>query len=590
MTAESKIVIQRYQDCKAERQKNIKLWQDINTFVALTTDINSEFEDGGDDNKQRDRYVNDPTAYIAVTQLTDYLSGLLWGTGDEVLDLVPNDYIKDQLSDDGELNEFYSHATNIFLREMNHPDAGFLGCLQSFVQDQVTYATSGTGCYPSKDYIEGKGENILQFNRYGVYNSCFDEGANGKINVIFSVRNWRLSRIIDEFAVKNDEVDKELFNKLPDDIKKAYDKKQFNQKFKIVHGILPHKDYSVGKIGKIGTKYKGFWFDEKEGKIFSEEYYRELPVAVCRSIRVSNKVYGASFSSIAISSIKLLNYMAGKGVRSIEKLTDPPQGTFTGSLPAGEIVDTSAGSLTTFKNDFQGKPPLFNIGDVGDISALLQLIVPKAEKDISTIFKIDRLLDFNSQVSMTATESMQRFSIRSKSEAGIIIQILNEYFPILHRAISILEEAEAFGAVQGTKEALELEKRNKIASIIPQVVSEAINNNKRWYEIKFKNSISQVLNAEKFDWLSKFLMTYAQILQLDPSLQMAVSPYDILLLMKNILNLGNEGFMKPKREYEEAVKAMNEEQAMLRKIQAENTASGTVKNIAGAEKDVRESQ
>ena len=33
--------------------------------------------------------------------------------------------------------------------------------------------------------IEGKSDNILQFNRYGVYNACFDEGANGKINVIF---------------------------------------------------------------------------------------------------------------------------------------------------------------------------------------------------------------------------------------------------------------------------------------------------------------------------------------------------------------------------------------------------------------------
>lgn len=591
MLKEKDIVVQRYKDCKTERQKYISLWNDINKYVSIATDINTEFEDNKNESKQRDRYINDPTAYIATTQLTDYLIGLIWGIGDGVFDLVPNDYIKDQIEDENELNEFYNHATSVALREINHPEAGFLSCLSSFIQGQITYGTSGTGCYPSKDYIEGKADNILQFNRYGVYNACFDEGANGKINVIFSVRNWRLARIIDEFAVKGEQIDKELFEKLPTEIKKAYNAKEFNKKFKIIHGILPHKDYSVGKIGIKGTKYKGFWFLESEGNIFYEEYYRELPVAICRSIKIDNQVYGGSFSGIAISSIKLLNYMAGKGIRSSEKLTDPPHGAFSGSVQAGEVIDSSANSLTVFKDVANGRPPIFPLSDVGDISALLQLLIPKAEKDISTIFKIDRLLDFNAEVAMTATESMQRFTIKSKSEIGIIIQIMNEYLlPLLHRAISILEEAEAFGVNPQSEEAQRLLLIGKEASVLPDVVAKAIADGKRWYDIKFMNSISQILNAEKFDWLSKFILTYAQMLQLDPTLRLAVNPYDLLLFMKNILNLGNEKFMKSYTDFIKAVEAMEQQQATMMQLQAENIGSNTVRNLAGAEKDAKQSQ
>lgn len=591
MIDEKQIVLQRYEDCKTERQKNIKLWKDVNKYVAIASDIASEFEDSVDESKQRDKYINDPTAYIATTQLTDYLVGLIWGTGEDVLALEPNDYILNQVSNSDELNEFYRHATAVTLREFNHEEAGFLGALTSFIQGQVNYGTSGAGCYPSKEYIEGQAENILQFNNYGVYNSCFDEGKNGKISVVYSVRHWRLARIIDEFAVKEEGIDEELFNKLPKEIKDAYDKKEYNKKFKIIHGILPHKDYSVGKIGKKGTKYKGFWFTEESKKIFFEEYYREMPAAVCRSIRIANKIYGASFATLAITSIKLLNYIAGKAIRNAEKMTDRPKGYFSGSLPAGEIIDTSADGLTPFKDQSDGKPPIFDIDEVGDISALVNILIPKAEKDISTIFKIDRLLDFNAEVAMTATESMQRFNIKSKSEIGIIIQILHEFLlPILYRGISVLEEAEAFGVRYDSPDAQELILKGKQKFVVPEVVQNAIDNNKRWYKIKFRNSINQIINAEKFEWLSNFILLFAQLLNLDPVLSEAVKSYNLLAFAKQILNFGNEDFMKSKADFEDAVKKIQEQQETMMKLQAENLGSNTVKNIAGAEKDAKQSR
>ena len=59
MLKEKDIVVQRYKDCKTERQKYISLWNDINKYVSIATDINTEFEDNKNESKQRDRYIND---------------------------------------------------------------------------------------------------------------------------------------------------------------------------------------------------------------------------------------------------------------------------------------------------------------------------------------------------------------------------------------------------------------------------------------------------------------------------------------------------------------------------------------------------
>ena len=60
--------------------------------------------------------------------------------------------------------------------------------------------------------------------------------------------------------------------------------------------------------------------------------------------------------------------------------------------------------------------------------------------------------------------------------------------------------------------------------------------------------------------------------------------------MKNILNLGNEKFMKSYTDFIKAVEAMEQQQATMMQLQAENIGSNTVRNLAGAEKDAKQSQ
>ena len=400
---EQSLVIERFKELKEERTKYIPRWREIRDYVSITNEINSEFDETKQPNEQKDVFINDPTAFISVNQAGDYLAGILWNLN--AVTLEPSKYIKEQAKG-SDLSNFYKKATEIFLEQMNATDAGFQSILKSYCYEQFSFGTSGIGTFKSKEFENGQSECCLTFKPYGVWNCAIDEGANNKIDVVFTVYHWRLNQVIEEFCHENGSFKSELFEKLPEEIKLAYDESRFNAKFKIVFGILPNSSFIMGKRGKNGAKFKGYWFlDNGNNKIFKVDYFAKMPISICRAIRVNNQVYGESAGSLSISSIKMLNHVAGTTVDNIEKTTDVPLGMISGSLVAGNVLNRSANSVTVFNAQAgtNNQTPIFPISQVGDISAVINFLLPLLQKNIVNFFKIDQLLDFNNQTQMTAT-------------------------------------------------------------------------------------------------------------------------------------------------------------------------------------------
>ena len=195
---ESALVIERFKELKTERNKYVPRWREIQEYVSITNEIHSEFEDTKQPAEQKDIYINDPTAFTCVYQAGDYLAGILWNLN--AVTLKPSSYIKKQ-SGGADLSEFYKHATEVFLGQMNATDAGFSSVLKSYCYDQFSFATSGIGTFKSKEFVNSQSEYCLCFKPFGVWNSCIDEGANNKITVVFTVYNWRINQIIEEFCI-----------------------------------------------------------------------------------------------------------------------------------------------------------------------------------------------------------------------------------------------------------------------------------------------------------------------------------------------------------------------------------------------------
>ena len=587
------LVIEKFSQLKSERTKYTRLWKDVQDYVAITNNINSEFESESKEGKEKDLFINDPTGFICTNQAGDYLAGILWNL--EAITLEPTDEIK-KAAGSSDLSGFYKKATKITLEQMNSTDAGFLSILKSYCYDQFSYATSGIGVFRSKEYDDMQTECCLNFKAYGVHNSCFDEGANNKINVVYTVYNWSINRIIEEFCIIEGEFNEEAYKRLPEKIRNAYDAKKLNEKHKLVFGILPNKFYKLEKRGKVGAKFKGYWFLDGDKKIFNVEYFSELPVAVCRFIRVNGQVYGESSGTLAISSIKMLNHIMGDTIDNIEKITDAPLGIVSGALVAGNVLNRTAGSVTQFNPQAiaNGQSPIFPIAQAGDISAVVNFLLPMLNKNITNIFKIDQLLDFNNQTQMTATESSFRMSIRGKSISGVLSQQKDECIePVCHRAIAIIKEAGLYGqsledmqlSIQAPEDAIAFELALKENNFIPEAVAAAMKNNKRWYKLKFNGELEKLCNAELYESIGRFLQYFASLLQMKPEIIYTINEYEFLELLKKVSNLVNDNLVKTKTEYNAILAALEEARAQQEQMQNAIDAANVTKQYASAEKD-----
>ena len=592
---EQNLVIERFRELKTERNRYIDRWKDVQDYVAITNEINTEFEDNKQPNEQKDIFINDPTAYISVNQAGDYLAGILWNMN--AVTLEPSKYIMDKAQGQ-DLSVFYKKATDIFLEQMNATDAGFQSILKSYCYEQFSYGTSGIGTFKSKEFENGQSECCLSFKPFGVWNSCIDEGSDNKIDVVYTVYHWRLNQIIEEFCYEKGQFSENLKNNLPDEMQRAIENNKFNQKFKIVFGILPNNSHIMGKRGKVGAKYKGYWFIENsESKVFKVDYFNKLPIAMCRAIRVNNQVYGESSGTLAISSIKMLNHIAGNTVDNIEKTTDPALGIVSGALVAGNVFNRSAGSVNVFNPQAQanGQSPVFPISPIGDISAVVNFLIPELKKDIINIFKIDQLLDFNNQTQMTATESSYRMSIRGKSINGLLTQEKSETIePVCHRAISIIAECGLFGKTyeevqelpEFTEEQIAYKQRLiKENDFIPQIISDAMKDNKMWYKLKFNGELEKLCNAEVYEAIGRFLQYLNALIQIKPELIHAINDYEFLDLLKSVSNLVNDNLIKNKYDYKEIIKQLEEQQAKQAEQQAMLQQSQVAMNMASAGKD-----
>lgn len=590
-TKENSLVIERFKELKTERNKYIPRWKEIQNYVAITNEVSSEFEDTKQPSEQKDVFINDPTAFICTNQAGDYLAGILWSLN--AITLEPSDYIK-KIAKGEDLSDFYKNATKVTLDQMNSTDAGFQTILKSYCYEQFSYATSGIGTFLSKEFENEQSECCLTFKPYGVWNSCIDEGSNNKVNVIYTVYHWRLNQIIEEFCFTQNQFDKKKYKNLPEEIQRAYESNKFNQKFKLVYGILPNNHYKMAKRGKVGAKFKGYWFLETANEVFQIDYFNEIPISMCRAIRVNNQIYGESSGTLAISSIKMLNHISGNTVDNIEKTTDAPLGVLSGALVAGNVINRSAGSVTQFNAQAQGssQSPIFPISQAGDISAVVNFLIPLLKKDITNIYKIDQLLDFNNQNQMTATESSYRMSIRGKSINGLLTQQKTECIePTCHRSISVIKDCGLYGVVldnlpERTPEEIAYKEKVKAeGEYIPDVVAKAMKDNKIWYKLKFNGELEKLCNAEIYEAIGRFLQYLNAILQIKPELANAINAYEFLDLLKGVSNLVNDKLIKSKSAYENILKQMQEAQAKQLEQQALIAQSQYTKNMASAGKD-----
>lgn len=585
-----------YTELKTRWERKKPEWEEIARFVGirLDTDYVNNRGSSQDNARDLDDLVNDPTAALSVNQAGDFMLGVMWGTGEGVLDLIPSRYVT-ELTDKALVEDFYAYATDQLLYHMNHQDAGLSTSMKPYSYDQFGFGTSGIGGFHNPAFLERIDENALIFRSYGVDNTMIDEGKSGLPDTVFCVYNWKINRIVGEFAKTDGAVDEKKLRLLPDPIQQAYIADDFNQVFQIVFGVFPRGDFDPKLRGKRGARYRGVWFmdDESHGTPFFEEDFADRPIAIARAIKVRGETYGRASGTLLINTIRSVNFMVGVAISIVDKMSRPPLGIMGDALFGDSVLDTSPQSLTVFNQAMAGSSgtPIFPIHDVGDPAAILNFLVPWLNDKIVTAFKVDALLDFSSGSTreQTATESLQRSAIRGKSLAGMLLQQKNELLvPLTKRCISLLLEMGELGIDPEKEEekAQALIAAGRQSRVIPNAVLEVIRSGRPWYELKFNNELEQLLRTENVQALLQMIQTVGAIAGLFPQIIEAVDWHKLLKDVNDNL-AHNSQLLLSADEFKDQVAAAAQAQQEALAAQAALAGGQLQKDAAQANKDNR---
>lgn len=575
-------VIKRFKQAEVEKEKYKPLWREISKYTGVLVDADDTKNDGDD----LDSYTLDPTTSLSTIQSADYIKGIIIGTGAKGIELVPTDEVL-QLADISAVKDWYSFISGVLLKEVNHPSSGFHNAFQVYFYDQVAFGNSGVGVFKN-EALSTTSENALIFKEYGIDTSSFNEGRNGVVDVIFNKYKWKTNQFVSEFCHRSNAFSQEMFNILPEKVKNAYNNSDFEKEFEVVQAIIPNDEYQPEKLGKFGAKYVGFWFlNDGSNKVFFEESFNERPISFGRPIKVRGETYGRAYGTMLLSSIRCVNEIINGLMITLDKMREPAMGLWGDAVNGDTVINTTAGSVTTFDpTKLNGNAPMFQLQDIGDPTGIINFLLPYLNEKLATAFKIDILLDFSADAKMTATESLQRYSIRNKSILGLIIQQINDvYVPTLQRAISILWEVGRLGVLPTETDLVDrLTKRGFQNKIIPEAVLQVISEGKQWYTIKFNNEVEKIANTDKIDNLVQLLNIMQGLLAINPQLAGAI---DWFKLLKDVSSgLGFDTAIMSESEFKKQIMAQAQAQSMAQQIQMEQIQSQTMRNKAGALRDL----
>lgn len=580
--------IQRiYDDLKANGNRYKPLWDRISQLVGIGVNPDYLWNSESDKDLQLDEYVDDPTAAISVNQAGDYLLGILWGTGEGVVDLVPSRYVTEQV--DAQLVQpWYDFATSQVLYHLNHEQCGYSTALRPYAYDQFSFGTSGVGLFKNQAFLNRTEENCITARNYGIDNTRIKDGKSGAPDIGSVVYHWGVAQIVGEFCTKAGNIIDADFAKLPQAVQKCYSDGNYNQMFDLVFMWMPRHDFDPKLRGKRGARYRGVWFFDKEnnGKIFCEDSYPERPINMTRMIRVRGEDYGRSSGTMLLSSISSVNFIFAITCDILEKMANPALGTYGNAIFGDAVLDTSPNGLTIFNQALaDGKaPPIFPIHDTGDPSGIIKFLMPFMEEKITTGFKIDALLDFNSAKDMTATESLQRYNIRGKSLSGMLgQQKIERLIPDMRRAISICYECGELGVNPKTdpKRAARLNSLNKTERVIPEAVLSCIAEGRPWFELRFNNELEKLLRTEHIQALTQIIQAITAIAALYPQIIEAIKWYDLLKAINDNLD-SNSQILVTAKEFKDIIAKAAAQKQVAMQAQLAQAAGQVGKDTASA--------
>ena len=426
---------------KDERQEYQEHWEEICEWILPRSGkyLQSDTENPKDRGSKKGKRI---ITGIAKRCIQNFAAGIQSGLSSPSQKWVALEHPIEEINEDAHVKEWLSTSTNVILSILK--ESRFYSIAETIYKHLAAFGTAGVimeECYiPRKN----KKTQIARFTilEPGEYFIGEDEDKN----VDTLIRRYSMTAY--QIALKFDE------KYLPRKVKEVLEKGNTEERFNVVHLILPNNEYRIGSIMPEKMEYSSYYFiediDEAEPNLFlrggegNRQGFKEKPFAIARWEFDSDIAYGSSIGMDALPDIKQLQKMSLKKLIQIDKYLDPAMSIpasmkgnsdFSGTMPNAKnyIPDNAGGELAV--------QPTMQVN--GDINPLMLEIQYKSEEIKEWFLNHIFFAVLEQDKQMTAYEVAQRMAARLSIIGPATERVMYEFLtPIIDFVYGIAERLD----------------------------------------------------------------------------------------------------------------------------------------------------
>ncbi len=501
--------ISRYKDLKREKS----LWDPhyqmlAEVFMTRKQDFLATITPG---EFLHQNMFNNAGEYAAF-QAASLFDSVMWPDASRTFQLRPHRKLKKVNG----VEDFLLRVTDEMYDIMDDTQAGFSTSRIEYFADELVFGTAGIAAFEGDE-----DEPLVNYSAWDVKGMYISENKRGFVDTIYFVVAKTVRQVVEEYTKPGDRVHTMH--------REAYKAGNYEEKVEVLHVIAPKKA-DPSKKGVAAMAYGSYHIDLQNSMLMHEGGIAELPVFVGRLLKRIGETQGRSSGMIALPDANSLQVVSEGVLVGTEKQLDPPLWMFDDGRLGGAVVDSSAGGLSVFNSAGKGdnRAPIGPLYQINEIQSSKEY---KEELKMSVFqaFFLDRLLDLNNQVQMTAYETSVRNRMRGESLSAVFGRQKMEVFtPLIYRTFNIGWRAGRFGYVKGGRWA-KIQRAwariiNKAEEQIPQVIIDAMDAGLPVYEVEYISPAERFIRAEKLQGIFTALDALVAVQPIMPGIMDGIDP------------------------------------------------------------------
>lgn len=488
---------------------------------------------------RRNLRVYDVTAELANNTMAAALQGMLTNPSEPWFELrIENDL--QNLEAREEVKLWLMDVRNKMMAEFNSPQTNF--------DNQNHEIFLSLGAFGTAVMFIGDSMNLkdVEYKTIPLSQCYIAENFTGVVDTLFRCFTMTARQMVQKFGENN----------VSDKVLEKIQQNKADDKFEVVHAVLPTEDVGDGVLKS--KAFASLYFDKKHKYVMRRRGFDMFPYVVPRWAKLTGETYGRSPTMTVLPDIKMLNEMMKTIIRSAQKSVDPP--IWLPSEGAVGRIRTYHGAINYFQ---PGMGDQIQVPDLGGDTRLGVDMLQLMRETIRQAYNIN-LFELperpKSHQEMREVEVLSRKQDQQLLLTPTLTRLQREYFgPLIKLTYN------------------RLVKSGKLPPTPPALANTRL-------EIEYVSPVVRAQRALQADGLNQFIQLSAPLGQIDPNVFDNIDIDGAARYLMDLMEVPVQARRAPD-QVQAKREARAQQEAQQQALLAAESLSSSVKNVAQAQSE-----